>query len=425
MKKRPRERRIKIFAGTTQPRERRFFLLGHDKISKFYLTKKYKTNLLKLFSIAAGTLIFAACDGNISGNSALPSVETTATGTQNLEETITVSGFVKPETSTEIKSEINGRITKILVKNGDSVKEGDLLLEIDPQTYQTTVDSNERTVRQRKLDVEKSERDMKRIKELYENDFATEEDYLNSITDLENNKLQLEIAQAALDNSELELAKTKIVAPHDGMISDLDVYVGNVISGAGSFSSGTTLMKVNDMRTLRVEADLNEIEANKIELGAETRLTFDSLPKTSFTGKVNYLSSFGVQDSSTSTLYKFPVWVNFETGEILVRPGTSANLSILVAKVENALVVPASAIFIEDNSRFVFVKKSEHKFERREVAVGIGNLNFIEIKSGLQLGDVIATTRPSQAEIVDEKGNAVGGKAPKRDKNSPDMGPPM
>lgn len=376
--------------------------------------KIYKQTVKKI-ALAAGLLtsacLFSACGDAVGGGSAvLPSVETTQAATRTLEERITVSGFVKPETVTEIKSEINGRITRILVENGQMVKQGELLLEIDPQTYQTTVDSNERTTRQRKLDVEKAERDMKRIKQLFENDFATEQEYLDSVTDYESRKLQLEIAQAALDNARIELAKTTIKAPHAGMISDLDVYVGNVISGAGSFSNGTTLMKVNDMSNLRVEADLNEIEANKIELGAETLLTFDSLPKTSFTGTVNYLSSFGVQDAATSTLYKFPVRVNFTTGGILVRPGTSANLSILVAEAKDAVSVPASAVFIEDGVRYVFVKLGEHKFERRKVEIGIGNLNFIQILKGLKNDDVIATTRPSQSEIVSEPGAAPEGK---------------
>ncbi len=375
-------------------------------------SKRFFNAVAVATGLAAGACLFSACGEGIggSGSSALPAVATTRVTERNLEERITVSGFVKPETVTEIKSEINGRIIRILVENGQMVKQGDLLLEIDPQTYQTTVDSNERTTRQRRLDVEKAERDMKRIERLFRSDFATEQEYLDSVTDYESRKLQLEIAQAALDNARIELAKTAIKAPHDGMVSDLDVYVGNVISGAGSFSNGTTLMKVNDMSNLRVEADLNEIEANKIVIGAETTLTFDSLPKTSFTGTVNYLSSFGVQDSATSTLYKFPVRVNFTTGGVLVRPGTSANLSILVAGVKNAVSVPASAVFIEDGQRYVFLKKGEGQFERRKVEIGIGNLNFIQIVRGLDAEDVIATVRPSQSEIISD-GNEV---SPKR-----------
>lgn len=389
--------------------------------------KKTK-QLLKTFTFAAGLTLGAslisACGDAVggSGKNNLPDVETTQVVERKLEERITVSGFVKPETVTEIKSEINGRIIRILVENGQMVKQGDLLLEIDPQTYQTTVDSNDRTTRQRRLDVEKAERDMKRIEQLHKRDFATEQEYLDAVTDFESKKLQLEIAQAALDNAKIELAKTAIRAPHNGMVSDLDVYVGNVISGAGSFSNGTTLMKVNDMSNLRVEADLNEIEANKIVLGAETKLTFDSLPKTSFTGTVNYLSSFGVQDSATSTLYKFPVRVNFTTGGVLVRPGTSANLSILVANAENALSVPASAIFIEDGVRYVFVKKGEGKFERRKVEIGIGNLNFIQVVKGLASGDAIATVRPSQSEIISDGKNAPRPPAGKRGSGS--MPPP-
>ena len=391
-------------------------------------SSQFSSSIFAALVLAAGTLAFSACGDSAGGNASLPTVETSVVEKKTIEERITVSGFVKPETVTEIKSEINGRIIRILVENGQFVEENDLLLEIDPQTYQTTVESNDRTTRQRRLDVEKAERDMRRIKQLYENDFATEQEYLDAVTDLESKKLQLEIAQAALDNAKIELAKTAIRAPHAGMISDLDVFVGNVISGAGSFSNGTTLMKVNDMSKLRVEADLNEIEANKIAMGAQTDLTFDSLPKTAFSGTVNYLSSFGVQDSATSTLYKFPVRVNFTTGGVLVRPGTSANLSILVAAAADAVCVPASAVFIENGARYVFVKRGDRRFERRPVTIGIGNLNFIQITEGVSAGETIATTRPSQSEIVSADGKPVPaeGAPKKRDGRggAPAGGPP-
>ncbi len=379
-----------------------------------------------LFSAASLSLLAAfpfagtGCEkvlqtGSSSAN--LPAVNTVPAERRTIEENIVVSGFVEPETVTEIKSEINGKIIRINVENGDSVKKNDLLLEIDPSTYQTEVDAAERTERQRELDVEKSERDMLRIKKLYESDFATEQDYLDSVTAYETAKLQLEVVRATLSKTREELAKTRILAPHDGMVSDLDVYVGNVISGAGSFSNGTTLMKINDMKNLRVEADLNEIEANKIDIGSEAHLTFDSLPDTTFVGAVDYLSAFGVQDSSTSTLYKFPVRVKFQSGKRLIRPGISSNISILVKRVENVVSVPASAVFVENDRRYVFVKLGDHRFERREVEIGTGNLNFIEIRTGLQDGDNVATTRPSQSEIVGGDKGAPGGNDKKRGKN--------
>lgn len=385
-----------------------------------------KKSIFAISLLIAVPALWVGCGDTVGGNSNLPKVPTINISARDLKETVNVSGFVKPETITEIKSEINGRLIRIPVENGQFVKKGDLLCEIDPQTYQTTVDSHERTVRQRQLSVEKSERDMKRIKQLFENDFSSEEDYLNAITTYESDKLQLEIAQAALDNAKIELAKTKILAPHDGMISDLDVYVGNVISGAGSFSNGTTLMKINDMNTLRVEADLNEIECNKIELGTSAELSFDSLPGTRFTGTVNYLSSFGVQDSTSSTLYKFPVRVNFKTSGVLVRPGTSANMAILVSSAENVPAVPSSAIFIENNKRYIFVKTGEHHFERREIKAGISNLDFVQILEGAKINETISTTRPSRSEIFDANGNAISdrGNAKHKATNAGPGGPP-
>lgn len=370
-------------------------------------------SLVTLTALAVFPFAGTGCEkvlntGNATAN--LPAVPVVKATPRTIEENIIVSGFVEPETATEIKSEINGKIIRINVENGDNVKKDDLLLEIDASTYQTEVDAAERTERQRELDVEKSERDMRRIKELFENDFATEQDYLDSVTHLETAKLQLEVVRSSLAKAREELSKTQIRAPHDGMVSDLDVYVGNVISGAGSFSNGTTLMKINDMKNLRVEADLNEIEANKINLDSVAVLSFDSLPETTFQGKVDYLSPFGVQDSATSTLYKFPVRVKFQAGKRLIRPGISSNISILVSRAENAVSVPSSAVFLEDDVRFVFVKLGEHRFERRKVKIGVGNLNFIEIKSGLAEGEEVAITRPSQSEIVGKEIGVPGKK---------------
>ncbi|MBQ2731426.1 MAG: efflux RND transporter periplasmic adaptor subunit [Opitutales bacterium] len=387
----------------------------------------------KFISVAALSLLAAfpfagtGCEKVLNGGNAtanLPAVPTVKATPRTIEENIIVSGFVEPETATEIKSEINGKIIRINVENGDNVKQNDLLLEIDASTYQTEVDAAERTERQRELDVEKSRRDMLRIKELYENDFATEQDYLDAVTHFETAQLQLEVVRSSLAKAREELSKTQIRAPHDGMVSNLDVFVGNVISGAGSFSNGTTLMKINDMKNLRVEADLNEIEVNKIGLNSDAELSFDSLPGTSFVGKVDYLSPFGVQDSATSTLYKFPVRVKFQAGTQLIRPGISSNISILVSRAENAVSVPASAIFLEDDRRFVFVKLGEHRFERRYVEIGVGNLNFIEIKNGIAEGDEIAITRPSQSEIVGGNSDVPAKKRERSDRRGGNDAPP-
>ena len=103
--------------------------------------------------------------------------------------------------------------------------------------------------------------------------------------------------------------------------------------------------------------------------------------------------------------------MKFQAGKKLIRPGISSNISILVERAEDVVSVPASAVFVEDDQRYVFVRLGEHRFERRKVEIGIGNLNFIEIRSGLNEGDEVATTRPSQSEIVGgDKDAPEGGK---------------
>ena len=149
-----------------------------------------------------------------------------------------------------MKSEISGRITRILVEEGDSVQRGEVLVELDRISLQTRVREAERSFEADRLRLERSKRNYERLKELHTKKFVGEKEFLDAKTDFKLSELNLEIAQARLEDAEEDLSKTVITAPHEGILTLINVTDGQVISGATSVSNGTDLLTIAQLSEL-------------------------------------------------------------------------------------------------------------------------------------------------------------------------------
>jgi len=308
---------------------------------------------------------------------------------------VEATGFVQPIQATEVKAEINGRLMKIHVANNDTVKAGQLIAELDPVLAQTKKDEAERTYQSQELTLAKAKRDFDRQEQLRKKNYTTEKEFEDAKTSYEIAQIQLEVLRARLEEAVENLSKTQIRAPHDGVVSDLNVTEGQVIIGAGSVSSGTTIMKVNDLSKMYVDTDVNEIDINRISPQSEAQITFDSLPQARFKGVITEISGTAI---SRNNLRVFPVKIVFDVGGQRVYPGISAGVSIPVTRAQDVVSVIVSAVFSDGRKRFVFIKKSGDSYEQRFVDVGISDSSYAEIKQGLEQGEVVSLVRPSSFE---------------------------
>ncbi len=320
---------------------------------------------------------------------------------RDIEKSVDVSGFVEPFLATEVKSEVSGKINKIAVENGDRVKAGQLLVELDPTLVKADLEEAERNLENNRITLEKTQRDYDRFQKLYEAGFATEKDLLDAKTANANAEIMVKIQNARIEKGQENLRKTTISAPHDGMVTNCDVNPGQVVVGAGSVNSGTTLMKVNDLSQLIVQANLNEFDVAKIDQNPPVMLSFDSMPGVKITGKLFYISPSGISTSTTTTalstaLRVFPIKVSFPSEGLVVRPGISANIKMVIARANRVLSVPVSAVFIESGDRVVYLKTDDGRFERKIIETGINNDSFIEIVKGLDEGDRVSLVRPPE-----------------------------
>lgn len=306
--------------------------------------------------------------------------------------TVSATGEVLPRMSSVVKSELSGRIVVLNVAEGDAVVRGQQLLELDRRSFEARLDEAERSLEAEQLRVDRAERNFKRQSELFEQRFVGEQAFLDAKTEYDLAKLNFEIAQARLADAKDELSKTKIMAPHDGIVTKLDVIEGQVISGATSVSNGTELMTVAQLEQLYMEANINEVDVERLQLGQSAELRFDAIPEFRLVGEISAIALSARRDGNVRV---FPVEVSFEATDGRVRPGISSTVDIPVARAEGAVSVLLSSVFYGDDgvSTFVYLKDGEG-WREQPVRVGINDLQHVEIVEGLGVGDVVALSRP-------------------------------
>lgn len=330
--------------------------------------------------------------GGAKGGAPLSPIESIV-AIRDIEETVDAAGYVRPVIFSDVKAEVSGKIQKIRVKDGQVVKKGAILIELDPLLVKADQDEARRNVQLQALNLEKTTRDFKRAEALREKGFVSDRELQDARTAYEVTKLQCDVAQSRFEKAEENVRKTVLVAPHDGTVSDSNNLVeGQVVIGAQSINSGTLLLRVSDISVLRVDVNLNEFAATRLSLGREATITFDSIPGLTKKGQVTFLAPFGTPDVKTPDLRVFPCQVSFAAGDG-ARPGISANLSVLVAREAGCLSLPVSAIFVEGKDRIVYVKGELGEWERRAVKLGLSDAGYTQVKKGVQAGETVSLVR--------------------------------
>ncbi|MEO0795106.1 MAG: efflux RND transporter periplasmic adaptor subunit [Verrucomicrobiota bacterium] len=315
---------------------------------------------------------------------------TATVGMGSIEDLVVAGGYVEPIISTEVRSEITGRIESIMIEDGEKVDGGQTLLELEKTERQTELEEAERLFDAQKLRLERARRDFKRLDELRSKNFTNEKDFLDAKTELDLMEIDLEVRRARLENAKENLAKTTIIAPHEGVVGNFDLNPGQVITGATSVNQGTTLMTINDLLRLHVRTKVNELDINKIREGMSARITFDALPNEEFVGEVEQIFSYAESEGNERI---FRVLITFESTDDRIRPGISAKVTLPIAEAKDVPVVIPTALFKADDGFVAYVQNGE-AWEKVAVETGLSDMQNVEIISGLKDGDVVSLSLP-------------------------------
>lgn len=380
----------------------------------FYFFGKKKQNL-ELKKLGVGVFILAillligTLTGIIKTETALM-VETEKVERRIITETVSASGKIQPEVEVKISPDVSGEIVALLVKEGDRVEKGDLLIKIKPDIYKSILERSKASLNTAKANLAKSKAQLtesearfNRNKHLYNEGAISlsefeqiEATYKVTALNVESSQYAVSSAEASLNEAEENLDKTSIYAPVAGTISLLNVELGERVVGTGQMS-GTELLRLADLSAMEVAVEVNENDIVRVNLNDTSIIEVDAFLGEEFKGIVTEIaSSANVSGVSADQVTNFEVKIRI-LDNTNFRPGMTASVEVQTKLVKDVISVPIQAVTTRkdtaadsDNKKVECVFKYEdNKARFTIVKTGIQNDKFIQVLQGLSDRDVI------------------------------------
>jgi HlyD family secretion protein len=406
--------------------------------------KKNKTYLLLGGALALVILLIVLNKSGVFGNKNKgKEVEIAQVQQRTMVETVSATGKIQPEIEVKISSEVSGEIIQLPIKEGQTVKKGDLLVRINPEIYTTGLSRSQAGLSNTKAGLSQADATFKeaklnfeRNKQLFEKGIISKAEWDRAISAYETAQAAKEAAyynvksaSATVNEAKNNLGRTSIFAPVGGTISRLDVELGETVLGTQQMA-GTEMMRVANLDNMEVEVDVNENDIVKIAIGDEAKIEVDAYLKKEFKGIVTSISNSASTALSADQVTNFKVKVRIvkeSYSDLMVgksknfspfRPGMTATVDIITTRKENVVAVPISAIVmrtdttaarkiyteenedemqaeapsIKEEKRYecVFIKSGD-KVKLKIVTTGIQDDTYIEVLSGLKKGETIVT----------------------------------
>jgi HlyD family secretion protein len=314
--------------------------------------------------------------------------------------TVTATGTVSAITTVLVGTQISGTIKTLYVDFNSPVKKGQVLAQIDPATFQAQVEQARANILLAKANVEKSEasladakRTMERNRVLFARNLIAKSDLDTSETShqsaaaqLSASKAQVAQARAALDFAEINLKYSRIVSPVDGTVISRNVDVGQTV--AASFQTPTLFNIAQDLTKMQIDTSVDEADIGKIGVSQPVEFTVDAYPDMTFNGKVSEVRN---APTTVQNVVTYNVVVKVSNPDLKLKPGMTANVSIILADKEGIIRVPNAALRFSPAERgketpapkgpAVWILENK-KPKRVPVVIGISDGNYTEILSG-------------------------------------------
>lgn len=311
-------------------------------------------------------------------------------------------GQIEPKNQISVKSKISGIVKKVFVEMGDSVKKGDLLVEIQPDPTPLEFAEAKRQVEIDSVNYDNQRKEFERIKELLAKKLVSQQDYDQASRGAGEAELKLKLSRERL--SLIERGRTNIAgrkvesvikSPIDGTVLERKINVGDPVVPLTSYQAGTELFTLADMNELIFRGTVDEIDVGKLTEGMSAILKVGALPNDTIQGFL-YKISPKAKKEENSTLFDLEIKIS-QTGSSVLRAGYSANADIIIMKKEDILVIPERVVeFIEDTA-FVQVKDSTTgEIERKIIKTGLSDGLNIEVTEGLDEGEILTEKPPKE-----------------------------
>ncbi|MBI5476957.1 MAG: efflux RND transporter periplasmic adaptor subunit [Ignavibacteriales bacterium] len=322
--------------------------------------------LIKLLVVSITLTLFYSCGKNENNGNQVTiqpvDIKIQTLKYSKLTDAIQVSGSVKALEDANISPEEGGVVKQWVAKKGQSVKKGEIIIELNDDMIKAGYDAAEAQYKMAELNLEKQKDvyDQKGISELQFKNFQYTRD----------------AAKANADLMKARWERTKIRSPFDGIVD-------NIYSNEGEFAPpGVPITRVVNISSMKIQTEIPEVYAGSVPLGAEAIITFDAIPNLSIKGKVNFISS--ALSSANRTLM---VEVSMHEVSKNIKPDMLAKVKLLRETKSNAILVSDNVVQLVDKDRIIVYIENNGKAEEKILKLGGRQGNYVEVVEGLKPGD--------------------------------------
>ena len=349
----------------------------------------------------------------------------------DVQDTVTATGTVNAVVNVQVGTQVSGTINRLFADYNSLVKKGQILAQIDPANFEAQVAQAKANLLNAQAGFKKaqavlvdSQRTLERNKVLLKKDFVAQSDVDTAQMNADSaaaqadaSKAQIEQMKAALRIAETNLGYTKILSPVDGTVISRSVDVGQTV--AASFQTPTLFTIAQNLKEMQIETNVDEADIGKIKNSQAVEFTVDAYPELTFKGVVSEIRN---SPTTVSNVVTYAVIVKVDNPEFKLKPGMTANVTIIIDEKKGVLKVPDSALRFKPDQGSkkpagkggpaVWVMENA-RMKRIPVKTGISDGSYTEVVSGsLREGD----------EVITESTNAEKTATKSKDRH---MGPPM
>lgn len=373
-------------------------------------------NIKKLFLIIllAGIVIALPFINRVVLGTDAKEVNVSVISQRIISPSILASGFLTHEEEVMLSSEVIGKVSELYVEEGDTVAAGDLVLKVDDKNFIASLDQAEAAFRLNTIDIERQEvritnleRQYERSRSLHDRDLIGDEEFdaiSNQLDlariDLKSSGERLAQAEAQLDQVNDQLSKTKIISPIDGVITSLDIKVGETAIASSTNIPGSSLMTIANPASIYTEVLVDEADVATIEVGQRAEIVAIAYPDQPMQGVVRFIANSAKVAPGRQGL-SFTVKIEItDPGDVVLRPGMSCRAEIFTRQDQQVTAVPLRAVIFEEDraalrsEHYVFIN-DDGVARKTRVEVGLSDDEYQELLSQIE-GNVEIVIGPNQ-----------------------------
>ena len=292
--------------------------------------------------IVLGVVVLAAAAGvwwKSRAKGEAPRYRTATVERGSIRSVVSATGTIQPVVQVQVGSQVSGTVSKLFADFNDRVKQGEVLCQLEPAAFRAREAQAEAAVAHAEAALEEAQRQLKRTNELVKGNYVSQADVEAAQVEVDQRAADLKQARAQLQAAAVDLANTTIRAPIDGVVIARTIDIGQTV--AASLQAPQLFVIANDLAQMQVETKIDEADIGRIRAGLPVTFTVDAYPDAEFQGSVTQVRLQPIVESGVVT---YTTVIRTQNRELKLRPGMTANVSVMVAIKDDVLKVPSAAL---------------------------------------------------------------------------------